>query len=121
MGMYTELLIKCMVRENLAPEVQGILDYLFLDKEKPKMLPNHDFFLASNWDLIGRCNSYYHIPMTINYYKDRYLFSRSDIKNYGNEIGLFLGWFNPYIDTEEKCIGWRWYEEDIFPTLIYKK
>lgn len=122
MGMYTELLLKCSVKENLSLKTKNILDFLFNDKEEPDDLPDHDFFKCERWKSIGRCNSYYHIPYTLNYYKEGYLFSRSDLKNYNNEIGLFLEWIDPYINgLEESCIGWIWYEENFEPTLIYKK
>lgn len=121
MGMYTELLLKCRMISNLNTKVNDVLEFLFNNKEKPNSLPNHEFFTLSRWSLIGRCNSYSHVPSALNYYEDHYLFSRSDLKNYENEIDLFLDWFNPYIDElNEKCIGWKWYEENDSPELIYK-
>ena len=122
MGMYTELVIKCTIKENLPKEVEDTLQYLFSDGECPEFLPTHPFFLTSRWVAIGKCSSYYHIPKSYSYYKEGYLFSRSDLKNYSGEIELFFDWLDPYIaELTGKCVGWKWYEEYDVPELVYKK
>ena len=124
MGMYTEILIKADIKIDIPTKVHEILTFLFTetDVDKPKDLPDHPFFKYDEWTLIGRCSSYYHIPTCLNFYEKEYLFSRSDLKNYGNEIDLFFDWIDPYICAYEgKCIGYSWYEESDEPTLIYKK
>ena len=122
MGMYTELLLKCGIVPNLNTNVKDVLEFLFNRGKEPNTLPKHEFFTLSRWTLIGRCSSCYHIPSPVNYYNENVLFSRSDIKNYEDEIDLFLDWVNPYIDElDEKCIGWIWYEENDSPELIYKQ
>lgn len=121
MGMYTELVIKADIKHNLPKEVEKVLQYLFNNDAKPTKLPHHPFFECQRWDCIGKSSSHYHIPQTLNFYDGTYLFSRSDLKNYGGEIEDFVNWLSPYINCEkEKCIGWSWYEEDDSPTLLYK-
>ncbi len=132
MGMYTELVIKADVKRDISVDVKFILNFLFnhemdidiWDNEmnlKPEIkLPDHSFFKTSNWTAIGRCNSYYHIPSTFSFFDGKYLFSRSDLKNYDNEINKFIDWLCPYLDVDAgKCIGWSWYEEWHEPTLLY--
>lgn len=120
MGMYTELLLKCKVKSDIPEEVKYILDYLFNNGDTPPILPEHSFFKCTRWEHIGNSCSYYHIPWESSMYKEGYIFSRSDLKNYDNEINLFLNWINPYIDSfDGDCIGYKWYEEDTKPTLLY--
>lgn len=123
MGMYTELVLKCMVKQDRPEIVHKVLSYMFpQDLDRPDELPEHEFFKTERWYLIGGSSSCYHIPSPSAYYDGRYLFSRSDLKNYGNEISLFLDWLNPYLDNYPgECIGWVWYEEDHEPQLIYAK
>ena len=128
MGMFTELVIKADVLPNLPDGVARVLNILFnpsnieiIDLAKED-LPDHPFFEATNWFLIGSCSSYYHIPWTSSGYDKDYLFSRSDLKNYHDEIGLFIDWISPYLRNKVgTCIGYRWYEEDKIPTLIYRQ
>lgn len=50
-----------------------------------------------------------------------YIFSRSDLKNYDDEIAEFFNWFSPLTTAEPgKCIGYSWYEEHDSPIFIYK-
>ena len=134
MGMYTELVLKCCIKDDVPEDVRTILDYLFNtsgDFDNPPPQPDHPFFKSHRWVMVGQCSSFYHHPKALSDYwmghdgaRDRggYIFSRSDLKNYDNEINLFIDWLRPYIDEEdEQCIGWSWYEEDYQPTLIFKK
>ena len=119
MGMYTELVLKCEVKSDCPSLVKDILNYLFNDKEKPKELPEHNFFKCERWASIGHCSSFYHVPFALSKFEEGYIFSRSDLKNYDNEIDLFIDWLKPYLDEfERNCIGWSWYEESEVPTLI---
>jgi len=129
--MYTELVLKCCINDDVPPEVKQVLKCLFSHGEDPETLPDHPFFSLPRWEMIGRCSSFYHHPNAVNSYwtgfgndDDRggHLFSRSDIKNYDGEIESFIDWLRPYIDEEDdQCIGWTWYEEESAPTLIFKK
>ena len=119
MGMYTELVLKCEVKDALPDEVRTMLNFLFNGGEIPIGLPEHPFFKCARWSMIGTCSSYYHVPFALSRFLEGHIFSRSDLKNYDNEIGLFLNWLHPYIDAfEGDCIGWKWYEEYRVPTLL---
>ncbi len=130
MGMYTEMFICSKLKEDTPNEVINVLDYMFNfeeGKECPKGL-EHDFFRTSRWSVIGKCCSYYHVPFITRHFKiddlskSYYLLSRSDIKNYDNEIELFFDWIMPYLDKQDgEFIGYSRYEEDLEPKLYYKR
>lgn len=129
MGDYTECYIRCKLINDLDPIVENTLKFLFIDKTKePKILPNHIFFTLPRWRMLGSCNSYYHIPVTLNSFKfddisrSYYLLSRSDLKNYDNEIECFFDWLDPYIDElPGEFIGYILTEYNNQPLLVYKK
>lgn len=128
MGMYTELVLKCSIRDDAPAKVSAVLTFLFKEGKEPAVLPDHEFFKCPRWTGIGSNSSFYHHPKALSSYftfdgeRGGYLFSRSDLKNYDGEIGHFIDWLMPYIDEEEGfCIGWEWYEEDNQPTLLFKK
>jgi hypothetical protein len=126
MGMYTELVLKCEIKETAPEEVKEVLRYMF-DNDGDYELdetPEHPFFKTPRWNSIGSCSSFYHHPKAVsNIYENdgmMYIFNRSDLKNYDNEISLFVDWVTPYIDGYGKvCIGWEWYEEEESPTLLF--
>jgi len=125
MGMYTELVIKADLSESVPIDV---IEFMFAGGQTPNELPSHAFFSCPRWSMIGSGSSHYHHPEAVNslpklsYTDSRSLFSRSDLKNYDDEISLFIDWINPYINaTVGQCIGWEWYEEDEKPTLLFKK
>ena len=121
MGMYTEFVLKCEVKDNLPDNVLSVLNFLFNWEDEPNelMIPKHPFFKCQRWRMIGHCSSYYHVPFVSSRFADGYIFSRSDHKNYDGEIDKFLDWIRPYIaEFPGHCIGWSWYEEEDVPTLI---
>lgn len=134
MGMYTELVIKADIKPEKSQEVEFILNFLFnpnsendIWDEKMQIkteivLPDHLFFKCPRWTGIGRSNSHYPIPACCNFYDGLYLFSRSDLKDYHDEITLFLDWINPFFSCDSgKFIGWKWYEESNEPEFLYVK
>lgn len=124
MGTYTELILKVELHKDLPPDVYMILEFLFNHDKSPFSwpIPDHSFFKTQRWENIGGGSSQYHVPECLNYFKYNVLFSRCDLKNYDNEIDMFLHWLDPYIDKfPGECIGWKWFEEDDEPKLIYKK
>lgn len=125
MGMYTELVLKCQIKEDAPADVKSVIAHMFCGDDAPEKLPDHPFFGLTRWNFIGSCSSFYHHPEAVNscpkfdYTESQYIFSRSDIKNYDGEIESFIDWLKPYIDAPEgQCIGWSWYEEEQQPTLI---
>jgi hypothetical protein len=134
MGMYTELVIKVGIIRDKPEEVDFILNFLFnpnsandiwnekMEIRSEVVLPDHPFFKCPRWTAVGRSNSYYHIPACCNFYDGSNLFSRSDLKDYDNEISLFLDWINPYLCGDMgNFIGWKWYEEFNEPEFLYIK
>lgn len=123
MGMYTELILKARVKDDIPFEVEAILQNLFNGEEMPSVLPDHPFFSCQRWPLIGNRSSFYHIPFSLSRYREGYIFSKSDLKNYDGEIEKFIHWITPYLNlnlyAESTCIGWTWYEEADAPTLLF--
>jgi hypothetical protein len=129
MGMFTELILGCGFKKNLPQDLvytiatlAGAEDVLkTLDTSNCKML-----FDADRNPLRG--SSYYFIPGSYQkfWFNDivecYYLMSRSDIKNYDDEIEKFLELIKPYIDSgsgTDNIYAYVLYEEDSTPT-IYK-
>jgi hypothetical protein len=105
MGMYTELVFK------------GIL------KNPPEEMVK---FLNGRCEGDTQCKKWEAIINTDTLLLEKYgtnrlfVFLRTDIKNYNEEIEEFLEWIKPYLEMERgSCIGWYWYEEDSEPTLLY--
>ena len=120
MGMYTELVLKAEVKRDLPQDVEAVLQHLFNGNDAPDVLPSHPFFECDRWGHVGTCSSYYHIPFAMSNYSEGYIFSRSDLKNYGGEIEKFIDWLTPYLNEfKGYCIGWTWYEEADKPTLLF--
>lgn len=119
MGMYTELVLKAKVVDEVPQDVDAVLRHLFGEGDRPEVLPEHEFFKCGMWDMVGRCSSYYHTPFALSRYSEGYIFSRSDLKNYDSEIRKFIDWITPYLRAlDGDCIGWSWYEECDAPTLL---
>jgi hypothetical protein len=121
MGSYTELVLKARVKSIIPDNVEAILNFMFNDagEPAPETWPDHQFFKCDRWQALGRSNSYYHVPWTNSRYADGYIFSRSDLKNYDDEISHFINWLTQYLDDEPgNCIGWSWYENEHQPTLL---
>ena len=125
MGMYTELVLKFEISKNLPKDVMQVFEYLFNNGEEPSFIPDHEFFKKSRWFVIGKSSSFYHHPecvkswCDVDYSDTIYIFSRSDLKDYNNEIQSFVDWAKPYIrPSTGDCLGWVWYEEEDAPTLI---
>ncbi len=121
MGTYTELVLKCEIKRDRPEEVHNVLNFLFgKETEYPCVLPDHLFFKKIGWQAIGRCSSCYHIPRPINFYDGTVLFTRSDLKNYDDEIDTFLDWLKPYLNNlPGEFIGWIFYERSKEPVFIY--
>lgn len=127
MGMYTALVLDARLKDNVPKHVLETLEYM-ISANKPVeegyVFPNHPLFGDTRWSRMLRGSSAY-FPVEREPKLEFPFFGKSDrtymlsvgfsIKNYDNEISLFLDWLKPY--TEE-AIGWTMYEEDENPTLI---
>ena len=121
MGTYTELVLKCTLKNDLPQKVDAALRYLFCDNyPTPTELPDHEFFKKPRWEAVGKSGSYYHCPRPLYFYDGKYLFTRTDLKNYDDEIATFLDWLMPYMSCPPgKFIGWVFCEQSREPEFIH--
>lgn len=124
MGMYTELVISTMIKDD--PEVVGALKTMLGEQEDIKDLPKHPLFSTPRWRIMLICSSHYFVPISVHAFryneiaKAWALVTRSDFKNYDNEINLFIDWIKPYLDCSYgEMVGYFRYEEDEIPTIVY--
>lgn len=121
MGMYTELVLGLELDHDGAT-IQK-LKYM-LDNTTYDVQIDDPFFKAPRWEYMLCCDSYYFDGQTDskliydNVVDTHYLNVRCNLKNYDNEIELFLKWLAPHIVTNG-FLGYMRYEEDENPTLIY--
>jgi len=127
MGMYTEIHFNSELKPDTPEDVINILKYMVGDlDDKPVSKPNHELFGDTRWRFMLQCDSYYfdadtHSTIRFDSISNSYyLCVRSNFKNYGNEIELFVEWIKPYLNkTEGDFLGFSRYEETEEPTLIY--
>lgn len=126
MGMYTELVLGVKIKAD--PNVIGILNYMLSNTDKNEDCDySHPFFKTLRWDWMlcsdsycfdGQTDSELIIDRLVEDSPMYFLNVRCNLKNYRDEIQLFLDWLAPYIETRG-FIGYTRYEEDEDPTLIY--
>lgn len=129
MGMYTELILGCKLKKDTPEDVIQILKFLVGDGEKPKALPCHEFFTSARWDIALTMSSYYFAicESLQKFWKDKIsetwiISTRSNIKNYDNEIEKFLDWLKPYIHQgsgQRNFFAISCYEASEEPTIYY--
>ena len=108
MGMYTEFIFQGETKANLSPEIKELINYFFGDSYDSDIgqpnscvaLPKHDFFKCDRWQHIGHMSSYYFSPFALRHKQDHIqddgterVFLICNLKNYHNEIKLFLETF----------------------------
>ena len=117
MGMYTELIFGAELKKETPNEVIGALKYMLGEvKEKPNNFPLPD----------GRCewlfqggSYYFAINESVNkMWLDEidncwHISTRSNIKNYEDEIETFLEWIKPHIDSGSG-------DRDMYAITIYE-
>lgn len=124
MGMYTELNIGVALKPDTPKEIIDILEYMLGNTDIKPSVPDHPFFNTMRWSMLFVCDSYYFdgftdSAMQFDDIDEMYhLNVRSNLKNYDDEIDKFLNFIQPYLDTKG-FLGYRRYEEDETPTLIY--
>ena len=130
MGMYTEIYVKAVLKEDVDDNVINILKYMLgIDDVELEdfTIPSHSLFKTDRWDSMLRSGSYYHVPYTVKLFEyndiseSYYLVVRSDFKNYQDEIGKFFDWITPYLKKygDKTFIGYSLYEGDDEPKLYY--
>ena len=127
MGMYTELNIGVQIVND--EKAIKKLNYMLNESDKDIQIEHPLFDNKRRWRYMLQCDSYYFDSQTDSklyrddLYKDDpmyFLNVRCNLKNYNDEIELFLDWLCPYIMTEG-FLGYMRYEEAESPTLIYKE
>ena len=118
MGMYTELIFGAELKKETPTEVIEALKYMIGDTdEKPNNFPLPNG--GCEWLFKGG-SCYFAINNAVskmwfdNIDNQWHISTRSNIKNYENEIETFLEWIRPYIDGGS---GTR----DMYAMVIYKE
>lgn len=123
MGMYTELNIGVNLNKYTPERIINIIKYMLQDIEEVEVT-KHLLFSTDRWKYMLISDSYYFDGRTDssiikdNISKEYELNVRCNLKNYDNEIYLFLNFIQPYLSTDG-FIGYTRYEEADDPTLIY--
>jgi hypothetical protein len=133
MGMYTELIFGCGLKKETPKEVISILRYMHdnneFKSERNLIIPRHTLFGDTRWRIMFQCSSYY-FGVNQGYSRIWYdgisnnwrISTRSNLKNYNDEIELFLDWIKPWISQGSGSRGLYaivMYEESSSPTLYY--
>ena len=100
--MYTELIFGAKLKKETPEKVINALKYILGDiEEKPKDFP----LPKGRCEWLFRCSSYYFgvnkslCKMWLDDLdKSYHISTRSNIKNYENEIETFLNWIKPFIE-----------------------
>jgi len=123
MGMYTEIYVNVDLKKDLPPDVLAILKAMCGDEDVNALKGK-----PSRWGYMFYSGSYYtpNVSCRVLEYDDISnqwsLLGKGDIKNYEQEIEKFFEWIDPYVDAESgEFIGYKRYEENLNPTLIWKK
>ena len=130
MGMYTELYVKAVFKEDLPKDVVDIIEYMLGigDNEVDDLkLPDHELFKTPRWVCMLRSASHYHIPFALNEFiyneisENYFLVARADFKNYNGEVGKLFDWLKPYLKQkfDKTLIGYALHEAATEPTLYY--
>lgn len=131
MGMYTELNISIEFKKETPQYVIDAMDIMADKNEIVRHLPNaiiHEpLFRTDRWRWMLHSDSYYFSGSQSLIWKfDKiadawFLTVRSNLKNYCNEIELFLKFIAPWIAESEYFIGYMRYEVFEHPTLLYAR
>ncbi|RPJ98091.1 hypothetical protein EH11_04171 [Bacillus subtilis] len=129
MGMYTELVCAFALIEETPNCIIETLEFMSGQRdEHPSELPEHQLFLeGSRWAWMLQSDSYYfdgktHSEIVRDTLEGRYYATiRCNLKNYNNEIENFIEWISPFIykRDENSFIGYKRYEDDKVPELIF--
>lgn len=126
MGMYTELIFGASLKKDTPNEVIQSLKYILGEvQDKPSDFPLPDgrcewLFRGASY-YFGVCNSVNRMWFD-DIGKNYCISTRSNIKNYDNEIETFLAWIKPYIEIgsgSREMYAVVTYEEAEEPKIYY--
>lgn len=130
MGMYTAISLGVRLNDNLFDETKDTLNYMSSGEKEGEALHyartnTHPLFKTGRWQhMLMRNSEYFDYKTDFKLTRDcldhYYLSGVCNLKDYDNEINLFLDWLNPFITTSG-FIGWKMYEEDNAPTILFKE
>lgn len=126
MGMYTELIFGARLKKDTPNEVISTLQYMInptgdkpLDFQLPDGRYEHLFTMSSYYFGVQKSvREMWYDSISKSYH----ISTRSNTKNYGNEIETFLEWIKPYIDCGsglKDMYAVVMYEEDETPSIYY--
>lgn len=123
MGMYTELVMNVGLKDidaDTARLLRAMIEHNGLLDDLPK--PDHPLFSTPRWAFMLNSGSFYFVPFGASKFVEsfpgtQHISIRTDFKNYDDEINLFADWIAPYV--EDEFAGYKRYEEDDHPTLLY--
>lgn len=127
MGMYTELNIGVKICPT--PTVEQKLNYMLGEDTEDVYIEHPLFTDQTRWESMLLSDSYYFDYRSDsklfidNLYPDEPMYFLNvlcNLKNYNEGIEKFMDWLCPYIETKG-FLGYKRYEEDKNPTLIYKE
>jgi len=130
--MYTEFHFNIELAKGTPQAVLDVLDWMAngdRSESRPPDKPEHAFFDCDRWAHLFWMDSYYFPAKSHTQYfyddiaKQHFLCVRSNLKNYCNEILLFVDWIAPYIDPDldGEMIGFYRYENSNSPTILYHR
>lgn len=117
MGFYTDYYYRIELKEDVPDDVRNILSYLVNmgdDEEKPP-LPSHKFFSTERWELLGSSHYGFSPSTFIEDWTPQTLNFQGEIKDYDEELRLFIDWIKPY---SEEVVGYT-KQEDREPQLVF--
>jgi hypothetical protein len=134
MGMYTELILGAKLKENTPKNVIDTLEWMCRQDNNRLDTPPKDFPFPLEgryrWMLHGG-SYYFGVTHGVEPYFefDRIsnawiIATRSNLKNYSNEIETFLAWLKPHIEQgsgNREFYAIVTYEEASEPTIYYLK
>jgi len=124
MGMYTEINLRIRLKEDVPENVISTINDM-VNGNSLSNAPEHPFFKTPRCGSVMLSSSFYHVPFATMCLRKKspsttwYLFGRSDLKNYNDEIELFFDWIYPY--CREGMLGYSLYEEEVYPDVYVKQ
>lgn len=123
MGMYTEFVCAFELRKDTPPLFIDTIEYMTGQSDSIMEISDHKLFECDRWKFMLKSDSYYfdgdtHSTIRKDQFGTWIVTIRCNLKNYDNEIDRFIYWVKPYMESKG-FIGYKRYEEDKSPTLIY--
>lgn len=120
MGMYTEIRVNAVLREDVPKEVVDLLKLMLpgngfaarSDRLKEHQGFDHPFFLCDRWRWTLSMGSPYFDTTPNGSLVGHHLKAVANLKNYCQEIGQFAAWLRPYCMPQEKPIVTQEYENE---------